>query len=201
VEVVQVTPPSIVMAFDTSASKSIPIVPALDGRPAPGFVVGKWTVDPPSVEVIGPASSVGRVTEALTEPVDLAGVRDRVTEDVTVGVLDPSLRVKTPRTASVTVQILPAPLEHKLRGRPVHLRNLAANLSAEAVPSAVDVTIRGSREALNRLEPDDVAAYVDLAGLGAGQYTLNVRADSSLEAGVTHIEPASVQVRVFRDKQ
>ena len=201
VEVVQVTPPSIVMAFDTSASKSVPIVPALDGRPAPGFVVGKWTVDPPSVEVIGPASSVGRVTEALTEPVNLAGVRDRVTEDVTVGVLDPSLRVKTPRTASVTVQILPAPLEHKLRGRPVHLRNLAANLSAEAVPSAVDVTIRGSREALNRLEPDDVAAYVDLAGLGAGQYTLNVRADSSLEAGVTHIEPASVQVRVFRDKQ
>jgi len=201
VEVVQVTPPSIVMAFDTSASKSVPIVPALDGRPAPGFVVGKWTVDPPSVEVIGPASSVGRVTEALTEPVNLAGVRDRVTEDVTVGVLDPSLRVKTPRTASVTVQILPAPLEHKLCGRPVHLRNLAANLSAEAVPSAVDVTIRGSREALNRLEPDDVAAYVDLAGLGAGQYTLNVRADSSLEAGVTHIEPASVQVRVFRDKQ
>ena len=78
-------------------------------------------------------------------------------------------------------------------------------MNRQAVTRNVDTTdlhnLRGSREALNRLEPDDVAAYVDLAGLGAGQYTLNVRADSSLEAGVTHIEPASVQVRVFRDKQ
>lgn len=201
VDVVQVTPPTVAIVFDTSASKSVPIVPALDGRPAPGYVVGKWSVDPPSVDVIGPAAAVGRATEALTEPVSLTGAREAVREDVTVGMLDPSLRLKTPRLASVTVQIVPAPLEHKLRGRPVHLRNLAANLSAEAVPATVEVTIRGSREALSRLEPDDIAAYIDLAGLGAGQYTLNVRADSSLEAGVTHVEPASVQVRIFRDKK
>ena len=32
--------------------------------------------------------------------------------------------------------------------------------------------------------------YVDVAGLGAGQYTLTVRADASREAGVTQIDPA-----------
>jgi YbbR domain-containing protein len=201
VEVVQVTPPSMAMAFDGSASKLVPVIPPLDGRPAAGFVVGKWTAEPAAVEVIGPASAVQRVSEAVTEPVTLAGAREQVREKVTVGLLDPALRLKTPGTAMVTVQIVPAPLEHRLRGRPVHLRNLAANLFAEAQPSTVDVTIRGSREALGRLEVDDIAAYVDLAGLGAGQYTLNVRADSSLEAGVTHVEPATVQVRIFRDKK
>ena len=45
------------------------------------------------------------------------------------------------------------------------------------MPSAVDVSLRGSREALNRVEADDIAAYVDLAGLGAGDYTLTVHAD------------------------
>jgi YbbR domain-containing protein len=201
VDVVQVTPPSVAMAFDTSASKAVPIVPAIEGHPAPGFIVGKWTVEPRSIDVVGPASSVARVTQALTEPVDVDGAAEPVREAVTVGVVDSSLRVKAPGTATVTVQILPAPLEHRLRGRPVHLRNIAPNLSAEATPSTVDVTIRGSREALGHIDPDDVAAYVDVAGLGAGQYTLTVHADPSPEAGVTHVEPATVQVRIFREKK
>ncbi len=115
VQVLQVTPPSIAMAFDTSASKSVPIVPPVDGRPAPGFVISKWTVDPPSAEVIGPASAVERVTEALTEPVSVEGARQAVREQVTVGLVDPLLRLKTARTAAVSVQIIPAPVEHKLR--------------------------------------------------------------------------------------
>jgi hypothetical protein len=201
IQVVQVTPPSIAMTFDTSASKSVPIVPKLDGRPAPGFVVSKWTVEPRSAEVIGPASAVQRVTEALTEPVNVAGARQPLREDVTVGLVDPLLRLKSSRTATVSVQIVPAPAEHKLRGLPVRLRNLSPNLFAEAVPASVDVTARGSREAIGRIQSDDIAAYVDLAGLGAGEYTLTVRADPSLEAGVTHIDPATVQVRIFRDKK
>ena len=113
-----------------------------------------------------------------------------------MGLLDSSLRLKNPRRATVTVQVVPAPLERTLRDRPVHLRNLARNLSAEAVPDAVDVHVRGSRDTLGRVDPDDVMAFVDLAGLGAGQYTLTVHADSSREAGVTRIVPATVQLRI-----
>jgi hypothetical protein len=64
----------------------------------------------------------------------------------------------------------------------------------------VDVNLRGSREALNRAAPDDIAAYIDLAGLGAGQYTLTVHADAPREIGVTRTEPATVQVRVAHVK-
>jgi len=42
--------------------------------------------------------------------------------------------------------------------------------------------------------------YVDMAGLGAGHYTLTVRADASREAGVTHIDPATIQVRIASGK-
>jgi YbbR domain-containing protein len=83
----------------------------------------------------------------------------------------------------------------------VHLRNVAPNLDAQALPAAVDVSVRGSRESLSRVAADDIAAYVDLAGLGAGQYSLPVHADSSKDAGVTHIEPALVQVRITSGKQ
>jgi len=184
------------MVFENTATRSVPIRPVVDGKPAAGYMIGNSTADPPNAEVVGPETAVGRVTEAITEPVSIAGARDRVQETVTIGTLDPELRLKTLRTAIVTVQIVPAPIEHTFRGRPIHFRNLAPNLTAIAVPLEVDVTLRGNMEALSRVELDDVMAYVDLAGLGPGHYMFTVRADSASDAGVTRIEPSKVQVRI-----
>ena len=126
VEVVQVTPPTVPVVFETTASRNVPIEPAIEGKPAAGYMVGKIVVTPPSVEVVGPESAVRRVTEALTEPVSVADATRRVEESVNVGTLDPALRVKTLRAATVTVEIVPAPLEQTVRNRPVHLRDLGA---------------------------------------------------------------------------
>lgn len=201
VEVVQVMPSAVAMAFEPAASRQVPVVPAVDGRPAPGYVVGQMSADPATVEVIGPESAVKRASEAMTEPVSVTGARDKVSESVTIGVLDPALRLKNPRPATVTVQILPAPLERTLRTRPVHLRDLAESLLAEAAPPVVDVTIRGSREALARVSSDEIVAYVDLAGLGAGDYNLTAHADASEDAGVVRVEPSSVKVRITSAKR
>ena len=70
----------------------------------------------------------------------------------------------------MTVQILPAPLERTLReptGAPAQSRRQLC--SAEAQPAAVDVAVRGNRDALAHVAADDVTAFVDLAGLGAGR--------------------------------
>jgi YbbR domain-containing protein len=201
VEVVQVTPAAVALAFELSATRQVPVTPAVDGRPAPGFVVGTLAAEPRSVEVIGPESAVKRVTEVLAEPVSVTGADAEVQDTVSLGLLDPSLRLKTVRSAVVTVKVVPAPLERTLRNRAVHLRNLGATLEAQAVPAAVELTVRGNRDALNHVDPDDIAAFVDLAGLGPGQYSLTVHAGSSPEVGITRVEPASVQVRITSGKQ
>jgi YbbR domain-containing protein len=200
VEVVQVTPSAVAMAFEASATREVPVLPSVDGRPAPGFVVGQMSAEPKTVEVIGPESAVRRATEVLTEPVPVTGAKAAVRQAVILGLLDPSLRLKSARSATVTVQVVPAPLERTLHNRPVHLRNLDPSLQAEAEPSIVELTLRGNHEALNRVAADDIMAFIDLAGLGPGQYTLDVHADSSPDAGVTRIQPASVQVRITRGK-
>jgi len=196
VEVVQVTPAAVALAFEPSATKQVPVAPSVDGRPAPGYVVGAKTADPARVEVVGPESVVKSVAEVLTEPVSVAGARDRVTQTVAIGVLDPSLRLKNARSAEVTVQVVPAPLERTVRSRPIHLRGLASSLEAQATPVTVDVGLRASRLAMSRVEPDSIVAYIDVAGLSPGLYTLSVHADSPPDVGVTHIDPASVQVRI-----
>jgi len=200
VEIMQVMPSAVAMSFEPSASRELPIRPAVDGRPAPGYVIGPLSAEPQVAEVIGPESAVKRAIEVLTEPVSVAGAQTHVKQAVILGLLDPALRLKTARSAMVTVQILPAPLERTMRNQAVHLRNLGPNLQAEAVPVAVELTLRGNRDALGRVGPDDLAAFIDLAGLGPGQYSLTVHADSSRDAGVTRVTPEAVQVRITSGK-
>jgi YbbR domain-containing protein len=201
VEVVQVQPSAIAMAFEPSATRSVPVLPAVDGRPAPGFIIGEIASDPPTVDVIGPESAVRRVTEAPTAPVAVSGARELVRQTVIIGLVDSTLRLKNARTANVTVQIVPAPLERVLRRRPVQLRNLDPNLAAQAEPATVEVTLRGTKAALDHLEPDDIGVYIDLARLGPGEYMLTAHADSLPDAGVMHVEPALVQVRITSGKR
>jgi YbbR domain-containing protein len=196
VQVVLVMPPSVALVFEKSATKAVRVTPAVEGSPAPGFVVGKPTVQPATVEVVGPESAVRRVTEALTEPISVAGATEEVLDNVTVGFQDQSLRLKNPRLAEVRVPVLPGPVERAVRDCAVHLRNLGTNLTAQASPAAVEVVLRGSRQGVGRVDRDAVTASVDLAGLGAGDYVLGVKVDASPDAGVARIIPATVQVRI-----
>jgi YbbR domain-containing protein len=201
VQVVQINPPSVALVFEQSASKSVPVTPAVEGTPAPGFVVGKPTVEPGTVEVVGPAGAVQRVTEALTEPVSVAGAMQAVVDNVTVGFQDPSLRLKNPKLAEVRVPVLPGPVERTLRDLPVHLRDLGTNMTAQATPTAVEVVLRGSRQGLGRVDREEVTAYIELGGLGAGTYVLGVKVDASQDAGVARIIPATVQVTIVSVKK
>jgi len=200
VEIVQVMPSAVAMTFESSATRTVPVLPSVDGRPAPGYVVGTLTADPASVEVVGPESAVKRATEVLTEPVLIAGATGRVRETVTIGVLDPALRIVNAKSAVVTVQMEPAPAERIVHNRPVHLRNVAPNLAAQAQPATVNVTLRGTREGLARIGADEVSAYVDVGGLGVGVYSLDVHVDVEQDAGVTRIDPSTIQVRISRDQ-
>jgi YbbR domain-containing protein len=116
VQVLQVSPASVAMVFERTATKQVPVVPSVEGTPAPGFVVGNVTSDPQTVEVTGPESAVESATEATTEPVSVAGAREAVNDRVTVGFLDPTLRLKNPRPASVHIEIVTA-ADRAERGR------------------------------------------------------------------------------------
>lgn len=200
VEVTQITPASIALEFENTTTRKVRIAPAVEGDPAPGFIVGEIVAEPEEVEVTGPESAIAAATEALSEPVSVAGATAPVSEQVTVGMLNPSIRVKNPRTATVRVEIIPGPRERGFRDQPVRLRGLANALVARAVPADVAVRVRGSREAVGRVEASNVVAFVDVAGLGPGDYTLPVHVEAPAAAGVVSIEPAMVQVTISDEK-
>jgi YbbR domain-containing protein len=108
VEVVQVTPSSIGLLFEQSSTKTVPVLPVLEGQPAEGYIVDKVTADPAKVEIVGPASALKELTGAVTEAVSVEGATRTVVESVTVGPADPTVRLRGPQTtAQVTVAIVP----------------------------------------------------------------------------------------------
>jgi YbbR domain-containing protein len=108
VEVVQVTPSNISMLLEVSESKTVPIVPEVEGQPAGGFTVGQITSEPPTVVIVGPGSALKNLSQATTEAVSVTGAKKTVIESVTVGVTDPSVRLREPQVARVSVVIAPA---------------------------------------------------------------------------------------------
>jgi YbbR domain-containing protein len=196
IDVVDVTPGTISLRFEASLARRVPVVPMIDGEPAPGYQAGAISVSPDTVTVAGPESAVQRVREVSTEPVSIAGARQAVRESVAIGLPDPGLRLASPATALVVVQIEPRLVERLVALVPVRIRNAGRGLSATVVPAAIGVTVRGRQDAVEALQPDSIGAFVDLVGLGPGQYNLTVRVEPSPDFAAVRTDPTTVRVRI-----
>lgn len=194
VEVTQVFPATITVSLESAGTpRAVTVVPDVEGRPADGFAVGRISTTPATVQVTGPESRLAALTEALTEPVTIEGASGRVRATVTVGVADPLLRLRTPVSAQVTVEIVRAPAERVLRAVPVRPEGARA---ASIEPASVTVGVQGAADRVEALDDTGIGAFVDLAGLQPGRYDLPVTVEGGAGIGVTRIDPSRVTVTV-----
>lgn len=196
VDVLQVTPSTVPLTFEASAARIVPVVPDVEGEPAPGFVAGRVIADPATVEVIGPQSAVRQVTEATTEPVSIDGARATVRDTVTIGLPDSMARLRNPRSGTVTVEIVPAPVDRTVENVPVEVQGLAQGRRAVVSPDTVTVHVRGAGPVVTALEPGAIDLFADVSGLGRGRYNLPVKFQSSDDYTITRVEPSTLGITI-----
>lgn len=196
VKVLQVTPSTLPLVFEESAQRTVPVVPDLDGDPASGFVVGRVITTPPTVEVVGPASAVQQVVEATTEPVNIAGATAPVRDTVTIGLPESAARLRTPQTGTVTVEIVPAPVERTIAGVGVELRGLSRGRRGAVKPALVTVVVSGGPRAIEQLTRGNIDVFADLTGFSAGRYNLPVKYQAPSGVTVVRVEPATLDVTI-----
>lgn len=196
IEVMQVAPATLSIEFENSAVRILQVRPSLEGRPAPGYEVQSVKSDPATVEVIGPESSLRGLEEAMTEPISIANAARPLNEVVTVGVADPSVRLRAPQTATVTVQIGLGMTRKTLTNVPVTVTNADQRLRVSVLPPSVSITVMGTREAMQQLTVEAVAAMIDATGLSPGDHVVDVK--TQVEQGVTveSMTPRNVRVRI-----
>lgn len=198
IEIVQVAPATLPIAFENSAIRVVQVRPSIEGRPAPGYEIGTVTSEPPTVEVIGPESSLRGLDEAMTEPVSVETASRPIREVVTIGVADPAVRLRTPQTAAVTVQIVAGSSTRVMTDVPVQVRNLNDGLRGRLAPTTVAVMIRGTESAVLSLTPESLDAQVDARGLPAGEHAVEVRIRAGQGLTIEGISPESLRLRIVK---
>lgn len=192
IEVVQISPSNVSVMFETSATKVVPVVPEVEGDPSDGYIVGTVTADPPTVEVTGPATAVARLTEAITEPISVEGASATMKETVNIGIADPSVRLLSPGSAQVIVNIAAEPVEWAVAAVPVRAPHGG---SVQIAPADVTVYVRGPRDARGS-GAGDFEASVDIEGLQPGLFQLPVRVIPPPRLGIVRVDPPTVRVRI-----
>ena len=195
VQVTQVEPSTLAIRFEPSATRVVRVQPSVEGEPATGYIVGDAVAEPRTVEVVGPESALRHVTEVITEPVLVGGAKAAIRATVPVGVVEQGVRLKSVRSVTVNVEVILAPNE-RLLNVPVRLRNLATGLRAEVTPPTVKVRARGGQSTIDKLKDNSVVAFVDLDGIGEGDYGLPVRLEPSPGIGLDQLDPAVIHIHV-----
>lgn len=193
VRVVRVNPATIALNFERTLQKTVPVRPRLTGRPAPGFEVAEVASQPAEVRVAGPKTRVQEVESAFTEPVSVDGAAAAVTEEVSIGLDDPLLRVQGSPSVMVTAQVREAATTRLFEGVAVSVRGGAGRVQ----PGSVDVTLAGPASILQKIDRSQLKAYADLAQ-ARGRSTAPVAVE--LQGGVRGVTvkewtPAHVSVR------
>ena len=113
VRVTRISPAWLHVSLAAAVTRPVRVVPQVRGAPAEGYTMRRMAVDPPTVQLKGPRSTIGIWDTVDTDPVDIAGSSQTVTQTVPL-VLPDAVFPITERTVVVTVDIRP---EESMRQR------------------------------------------------------------------------------------
>ena len=102
--VTRITPGRLQLTVAPAATGTVKVVPQVHGTPAAGYVVQRVQVEPASVRIKGPRSTIETRGEVSTLPIDVSGSRRSVSQSVGL-MLPASTYLTRDKTVRVTVDI------------------------------------------------------------------------------------------------
>lgn len=99
------TPSQVRLRFDRLAEKDVPVRLQISAGPPDGYRVKRQEITPDKLRVQGPASRVKELAFAVTDDVDLSTVVSRGAFSVNTFLADPHVRLSSPATVKVMVEV------------------------------------------------------------------------------------------------
>jgi YbbR domain-containing protein len=107
--VVSRSPASIEVEFERRGRKAVRVRPDLEGQPAEGYRITAVEIDPPRVWLTGARRDVLRLTEVVTETIDVAGLAAPVERQVRLSLGSDHVWREEQGTVTVRIQVDPEP--------------------------------------------------------------------------------------------
>jgi YbbR domain-containing protein len=109
VQIVSRSPSEIPITFERRATRPVRVRADVEGRPAEGYRVTGVDIDPPRVRLTGARSEVLRLSEVVTEMVEVSGATAPLEREVRVLPGAGHVWVEDPGTVKVKVAVEPVP--------------------------------------------------------------------------------------------
>lgn len=185
--------------------RTLPLVPAVVGTPALGYLVAGVALDPPTVVVSGPRGVVDGLRSLTVERVDVTGAARNIAQTRQIE-RPPNVAVDR-QAVVVRVELRPIECGGSATGAPCGAASFVvapgfesggSGLGVEGGPYTVVVRVSGPVTALVQMRPVDVRATVSLVGLTPGVQTVNaiVALAATAPAGVRVESAEPVTIRV-----
>jgi YbbR domain-containing protein len=174
------------------STKTLPVSPVVTGTPSSSVEITAVAVQPALVTVEGDADALAGLVSIDTRPVAVSGATADV--EATVGLdLPEGVAALGVDQVRVTITIRPRTGTRTFEAG-VLVVNGGPDLAYRPAIDRVLLTLGGTLEALDAVDPARIAALLDVAGLGPG--TTAVPVTARLPAGVSLVASSPPQVTV-----
>lgn len=177
-----------------SATKTVPLRAATNGRPLEGMSVRMVTPLPSQVLLLGDEEILKTMQYVNLGTVEISGLSSNKVVDI------PLSSVKLPEGISfsegtklrVMIYIGPSLVDRIIKSIPVGINNIPEGMAAEAIPS-IDLTVNAYPDILDALKPGDISAWVDASNLQPGTYP-DTAVHWKAPSGITMVNVPKVQL-------
>jgi YbbR domain-containing protein len=117
--IVSRSPATIEVSLERRGRKSLRVRPDIEGQPAAGFKISSVEVEPPNVWVTGARSDVLRLSEVVTETIQVAGIDKSVEREIGLSLGSDHVWREDQGGVKVRIQVEPlSETESEREGRP-----------------------------------------------------------------------------------
>jgi YbbR-like protein len=194
-DVTRVSPSQIVLDIDRIAQRQVPVYVDVGGKPAAGYHITSVSVKPSNVELEGPGRYLAQIKRVKSAPVEVAGIKDTIIQQVKLRSPRQRVTIKGAQTAEATINVSAIIENREFHKLPVDVRNTAHKVRVN--PREVSVTVRGPINQLSNLKLSG-AVYVSAEGIPPGEHKLPVQVTLPDGVQLVHASPNKVAVVIYQ---
>lgn len=193
-------PTILTLRLATNIRKQVPVSLSLRGIPADGYEVIESSLEPDTVEIEGPADTVEKINELVTEPLSIEARTSGFSGTAAIINNDPLISIVGKAQVQSMVKINETTIQKKFDNIPIYFEKENAELSITADTKTGSLEVQGPKKLLETWHPSENILTVSCESiLEPGVYTLPVVPVLSAEYSklkILQINPKSVQITV-----
>lgn len=197
-----VDPLEIGMRVEHRVVKKVQITPSFKGYPEAGYEFSGYTVKPSVVELSGPRSAVEKITDMVTDPIELSGRNSSFEGTVPLVNRNSLISITGENMILFGVAINQTTLIKTFEDVPFYFENLDPSFSVETDKISGSLQLKGTQTALSEWKLTENALTVLCENVkGPGVYILPVNIIIPAPYEVIKSSPGEIQLTVKRKSE